>query len=341
MYDDKTVHLEKRTRSLAIGLLVMAWIMPLAWAFTPSASAFEAGEFFGQILMGSGLIIAVVGFIFRNSSPLSKAKARLAVAIVTLVWSGTHVVTGALDHAELRTALSNVEQSLDYTEQVVNEVLAGEQSPAKLIKTSAPAAAPTESEKVLLARFLNKAADARRKQAEKMQELAAKFAETDLSTVLVPANLVDAEAISKSKKTLNEFSRFLNERNRLFYSLTDESETMLNNSGLPPKALETAMRAFNEGKTSTVKLMGDLDRAQRGIVTAAARILTMCEANLGQFEVKDDNLLFQTEEQLAFYQEQMAKLQEFAALEEKATKGLIEADAENRASVRRDLAAFE
>ncbi|MHB9158878.1 MAG: hypothetical protein ACYC2D_12615 [Thiobacillus sp.] len=51
--------------------------------------------------------------------------------------------------------------------------------------------------------------------------------------------------------------------------------------------------------------------------------------------------MFQTEEQLAFYREQAAKLQEFAAREETATNRLIEADEQNRGAVRKDLAAFK
>lgn len=74
MYDDKTVRLEKRTRWLAIGLLVTAWLIPLAWALTSAASAFEAGEFLGKILMVSALIIIVVCFIFRNSPRFQKPK---------------------------------------------------------------------------------------------------------------------------------------------------------------------------------------------------------------------------------------------------------------------------
>lgn len=342
MYDDKTVREEKRTRWLAIGLLATAWLIPLAWAVLyPSASAFEAGEFLGQIVIVSAVIIAAVRFIFKNSSPLSNAKARLSVAIAMLVWSGTHFVIDAQDQAELKAALSNVEQALDHREQVMAGSTAENEPPAKLIKASTLTPASPESEKAMVARFLNKVAEANRKQTERMQELNAKFEGLDLSSVLVPENLVDAEAIAQSKTTLNEFSRFLNERNRLFHSLTNENEAMLNTSGLPPKALETAMKGFNEGKASTVKLMTDLDKAQRGIVTAAARILAMCEENLGQFSVKGNNLMFRTEEQLAFYREQMAKLQEFAAEEEKATRGLAEVDAENRESVRRDLAEFK
>jgi hypothetical protein len=341
MYDDKTVRLTARTRGLAIGMLVAAWLLPLAWALTPFFSAFEAGEFFAQILLASGFIIMVVGFVFRKSSPLSKAKARLAVSIVMLVWSGAHAVTAAQGHAELRDALSNVERTLDYTEQARDEGLAGNQAPAEFLKTSAPASASTEPEKVVLARFLNQVAESRRKQSDKMQALTEQYADLDLSSVLTPANLVDAEAIDKSKKTLNEYSRFLDERHRLFYALTAESEAMVNNSNLPPKALETAKRYFNEGKRSTIRLMEDLDLAQRGIVTEAASILTMCEANLGEFSVKDNNVMFRTEEQLAFYREHLAKLQEAAAQEEKAMKGIVEADAQNTASVRKDLAAMK
>lgn len=87
--------------------------------------------------------------------------------------------------------------------------------------------------------------------------------------------------------------------------------------------------------------MNDLEKAQRGITTVAASILTMCEDNLGKFMVKDNDILFQTEAQLAFYQEQMAKLQEFAEQEDTATNGLIEADAKSREAAPRNLAAFE
>jgi BMFP domain-containing protein YqiC len=111
----------------------------------------------------------------------------------------------------------------------------------------------------------------------------------------------------------------------------------LKSSGFAPADLQAATHTFNENKARMQKLLNELDQVQRGSLDALTKALDLCESNLGQFVVKDGNVLFRTQGQLDQFRAQIAQLQRYAEKEQAATAAIASAMAQQRQRVQKEL----
>jgi hypothetical protein len=174
-----------------------------------------------------------------------------------------------------------------------------------------------------MAQVLDRTAVIGRAKTAALQELDKKFDALDIEPILKPENLVDGNAIARSRATLKTFRGLIDERREVYKSTSEKIEAILRTSNLSRIDLQDAMARLNRSSGRTTKLLTDLDEVQLRTIDAISKILDMCENNLGKFRIQKGDMLFVTQAQLDLYRTQLTLIQDYAKQETAARNPIV------------------
>jgi hypothetical protein len=156
--------------------------------------------------------------------------------------------------------------------------------------------------------------------AETSGALDRKFNAVDLSTVLVPQNLLTAAGIKSSRATLDAYKGLIRERGAMLDKHFAATEQIMRGAGLSERELNNGLAGINSSKGPILQTYAELDAAQLASVKASADILTFAERGLGRITVQNGQLMFQTQPELDEYRRLMQVLTDVATKEDVVTQ---------------------
>jgi len=307
----------KKIRRWAWVALGIASVLPMLTIMKSDSLAFKAGQHISYLLFGVGFVGFISFLVFKKNTDEVKAKTSLTICILALIYS-------AFTSLKWINEVDEIRASAEIYVKAVQEETA---TPVPNPPTETPIQQPPQTEPVK-ATYTSKSAIARmvdgvtvykKEQITRLQALQAKEAQVNTGDVLKPETLVDGQAIANAKKELKKFADVIAEREFIFSDYANKSMKVMDSVGLTAEEKRDAIAGFNENWLPAKKILEDISKAQKTVISSSLKIINLCEANLGKFQAQNDQIIFQTQEQLTLYQTEMAKLQQAAQDESKAS----------------------
>ena len=330
---------KKNFKGLRIaGWCCLASAVILPFAITNGDNAFATGEFVGTFLMVMALVVIVTSLVFRRSSKETQERVTLATGIIMLGWSVLHTSSAKVEENHLKNAAKNYVSTVEKIKSSAPSITSPESASTPVVeKSSMTVLSPTTTTKESIANFLDQMAKVQKGQAEEVIALNAKFEQIDLSTTLVPQNLIRADGIAQSKTKMKQFEQLVHMRDKLYNDIASKNKKILLATGLSQTDKDEALEVFTKNWGRQAQILTSISSAQLNMIDATTKILDMCENGLGSFSVRDNNIMFQTQPQLDLYRSQMARLQKYAIEEGQATTAFTKLTEEVQGSTQRDL----
>ncbi len=314
-------------KRLGWGLLALALATPVAMSASGLISAGKAGELTVQVGFAWLVAAVVIDLLTRKRDALAKANGRIVAAVLSLVMALFTGFNDYRDNQKVDTAKKElIEQFMAATVEAKTAPPSTTDSmtasaPAPSVQPAVPEAPKKQtSEADQTVTFLSAMKERAKKFAEESAALDRKFNSVDLSTILVPQNLISKDAIEASRQKLNTYKSLVAERDQMMSRHLALSEGIIRGSGLSESGVRDAMAGFNSSKESTVRTYADLAAAQLASVKASEDILNFAQRELGRITVQDGQPLFQSQPQLDEYQRLVQVLLSVGETEAKVTE---------------------
>lgn len=305
----------KKIRRWAWIALGIASVLPMLTIIKSDSLAFKAGQHISYLLFGVGFVSFISFLVFKKNTDEVKAKTSLTICILALIYS-------AFTSLKWINEVDEIRASVEIYAKAVQEATA---TPVPLTET--PIQQPPQTEPIkasytsqsAIARMLDGVAVYKKEQITRLQALQAKEVQVNTGDILKPDTLVDGQAIANAKKELKKFADVIAEREFIFSDYVNKSMKVMGSVGLTAEEKRDAIAGFNENWLPVKKILEDISKAQKTVINSSLKIINLCEANLGKLQTQNGQILFQTQEQLTLYQTEMAKIQQAAQDESKAS----------------------
>lgn len=305
----------KKIRRWAWIALGIASVLPMLTIMKSDSLAFKAGQHISYLLFGVGFVGFISFLVFKKNTDEVKAKTSLTICILALIYSAFTSLKWVNEVDEIRASAEIYAKAVQ--EETATPVPPTE-TPIQQPPQTEPAKA-TYTSKSAIARMVDGVAVYKKEQITRLQALQAKEAQVNTGDVLKPETLVDEQAIANAKKELKKFADVIAEREFIFSDYVNKSMKVMDSVGLTAEEKRDAIAGFNENWLPVKKILEDISKAQKTVINSSLKIINLCEANLGKFQSQNGQILFQTQEQLTLYQTEMAKIQQAAQDESKAS----------------------
>jgi hypothetical protein len=302
----------RRWAWIAIGV---ASVLPMLTIIESDSLAFKAGQHIAYLLFGVGFVGFITSLVFKKSTEEVKAKTSLTIGILAITYSAFTSLQWVNEIKEFRVsavsfakAVQEAEaQPVTSTEQPIQT--ASQADSVKAIDTS----------KSAIVRMMDGISGNKKEQIARLKALQVKESQINTGEILKPETLVNAQAIASAQKELKKFSELIADREFIYSDYVNKTMKVMGSVGLTSNEKRDAIAGFNEIWLPQKKIMENISKAQRAVINSSTKIINLCEVNLGKFQVQNGQIMFQTQEQLTLYQTEMAKIQQAAQDESKAS----------------------
>ena len=332
---------DKSTELIGRGLIALAISSPILLALVDFLDARKAGELTVYVLLVLLVSDAISNQLTRTRKSLSKAKGRIAIAVIALVLILTSAFSSYHDKQKVKDATKElVKEFMTATIDARNtpiqtssqdEVLENASVLPQAIEQSSNPFIENEADRAL--RTIEALKPMVKRQVKEKEEFNRKFNAVDLSKALAPQTLTTKDGIRATRKTLETYKTLITERDSMVEKHLVEGEKLFRSQGLTENEIKRALKGMRGPQDENVKMVAELSSAQFAGVEAIFNILAFAESTLGRVTLQDGSLIFQTQAKLDEYNQLLDDYNEISIKEENLLKRAFAISAENKQSM--------
>jgi hypothetical protein len=331
----------KLQKALIWILVLLAWFLPALTSPWSGISAGQAGGLFANMFMATLAVMVVVHLVFKSSSQDTKNKGDLASALLLFLGSSFIVMNARLDSVQLADSADRLKAVVEANQQQVAQVQVAPTGPVAPAPVQEAVSAPMGgSTKLKMAKMLDRIGEASKRQTVRVSDFLARFNQLDLTNTLTPETLTSSQGLANAHHKFKTLKSLVAERTKIYDEVFAETRNIIMTSGLTAHELKEALDGFEQGERRFKQAIAGMAKPQNEMADLGLQIVDICQRNLGVFKAVQGNIMFQTQEQLDFYQSRMARFVELAKVEEDATQTYATLVQSSQQSIQKDLADF-
>lgn len=296
----------KKITLITNGLIIFSLIIvPIAFNYfgTGSNAAYKSGEYWGECLW-----IWLIPYIAtRKRTDKTKDNVGLFAAILLLIFSIITIYNTYNEQEAMKIAVSNV--------QIMNE--------NKDILD-------TKSTGNNLGNLLNGIVKVVEPYNKKMINLQEEMNKIDLSFAALTDIFTNKTKLLETKSTLNIFIQNTNNQRELMREMSEAPLPYIQNFDIDKNQKDEFMRGYTQSQNAVMELLNRKYSLWDKMSSDIQIILDLATTNFGKVEVKNNTLLFSSNQIATKYNLARADLQKNAADEVALTKELVEYDAKRK-----------
>jgi hypothetical protein len=289
-------------------LVLCALLVPVLMATKGRISSYIGGELIGAGLANWALYGGVAWLITRKRSPQAKGIGALLAGLIVL---GSVLVVSA-DKAAEQTYLAMAMQEM---REALDDLRIADQGATELPKRSPLPEVPQSARHGRIA-FVCDMADQARRNASQTVRLNRKFAALDLVSMLKPERITSAAGLRVSRDTIGRYRAAVAERGAIARDAMAAGLKVIERANIAEADRASTKKAFDDNRTSHMKSLGELERANLAAADSIEAILDLAQRNLGGIVYRGGRLIFRAQPVLDEYRRLVANSQEAGQREE-------------------------
>lgn len=283
-----TININERIVSRV--LLALAALFPILFAVVSSKFAGKMGYITGQVSMYIALSVIVLHVILRKKPEDTQNRVILVLGAFMLCYSLYSVFDVWNESKQTKGSLSNI---IGQIEDANKQVQTSDTQALNLSEASAePVKQPDAiSGKITVAELLNGLQPLIKQFMDKSVDLGNRMDAIPFDTILALTNITSPDGIQQSRQHLNKFKELIAERDENVSQYWKDAESYFRNANINEYERKQTLEGFFSGKPNMTRLNGELNKAQLGLINEALAILVICEQNMSQLTVVNEQLV--------------------------------------------------
>jgi hypothetical protein len=182
------------------------------------------------------------------------------------------------------------------------------------------AAATVAGADPVIARFLSLSLEYSKRVQEEGRKYNAQLDAAGMEAVLAPAQLVSAEGIAQSRRTIASMEKAMEAWQRDVATLQREFHETVKKIDAPEQKLAPLLKSFEAGLAQNYDLQLRFAENQRTLIDLFRRVLSLAEKETGRLRLEGNRLVFDDANEVETYRSLVVQIQTAAAEEQKLLK---------------------